>query len=173
VRLLSTTFFFEGLCGIAHLTDLSPLVSSHPQGSTPRRRPPMSWAHRRELGPDLLLLLSSTHVELQRRRVELMRHVEELLLFCPDRVPPPNVIAPPLLARRSSTSRDGVSGPRFRTPRILLSTLSPPSSPAGDREHHSGERAPPHAAVCQRMPVSHQAGPRWAVRTEQASRAVS
>jgi hypothetical protein len=30
---------------------------------------------------------------------------------------------------RPSTSRDGVSGPRFCTPRILLSTLSPPSSP--------------------------------------------
>jgi hypothetical protein len=57
----------------------------------------MSWAHHRELRPDLLLL-SSMHVEVQWRRVELMRHVEELLLFCPDRVPPPNVIAPPLLA---------------------------------------------------------------------------
>jgi hypothetical protein len=47
----------------------------------------LSWARHRELRPDLLLL-SSTHVELQRRKVELMRHVEELLLFSPDRAPP-------------------------------------------------------------------------------------
>jgi hypothetical protein len=96
VRLLSTSFFLEGLRGIAHLADLSLLVAGQPRGSTPRRRPPLSWTHRQDLGSDLLLL-SSTHVELQRRRVELMCHVEELLLFFPDQAPPPNVAAPPLL----------------------------------------------------------------------------
>jgi hypothetical protein len=96
MRLLSTFFFLEGLRGIAHLTDLSPLVADQLRGSTPRHHPPLSWAHRRELGPDLLLL-SATHVELQRRRVGLMRHVEELLLFFPDRAQPSNVTAPPLL----------------------------------------------------------------------------
>jgi hypothetical protein len=97
VRPLSTSFFLKGLRGIAHLTDLSPLVAGQPRGSTPCRRPPLSWAHRQELGPDLLLL-SSMHFELQRRQVKLMHHVDELLLFFPNRAPPPNVAVPPLLA---------------------------------------------------------------------------
>jgi hypothetical protein len=87
VRLLSTSVFLEGLRKVAHLTDLSLLIASRPRGTTPRHRPPLSWARHRELRPDLLLL-SSTHVELQRRKVELMHHVEELLLFSPDRAPP-------------------------------------------------------------------------------------
>jgi hypothetical protein len=51
--------------------------------------------------------------------------------------------------------------------------VEPTLVPAGDQEHHSGERVPPHAVVHQRMPVSRQAGPCWAMRTEQASRDVS
>jgi hypothetical protein len=50
---------------------------------------------------------------------------------------------------RSSTSRDGVSGPRFRTPRILLSTLSPPSSPPaiGNTTPMSAHRRTPRSAT--------------------------
>jgi hypothetical protein len=96
MRLLFTSFFLEGLHEVAHLTDLSPFIAGQPRGSTPRRRPPLSWAHHQELGLDLLL--SSMHVELQRRWVEHMRHAEELLLFSLDRAPPPNVTTPPLLA---------------------------------------------------------------------------
>jgi hypothetical protein len=51
--------------------------------------------------------------------------------------------------------------------------VEPTLVPAGDREHHFGERTPSHAVVHHRMPVSRQAGPRWAVRTEQASWAIS
>jgi hypothetical protein len=51
--------------------------------------------------------------------------------------------------------------------------VEPTLVPVDDREHHSSERAPPHATLRHRVPISRQVGPCWAVRTEQASRAVS
>jgi hypothetical protein len=49
---------------------------------------------------------------------------------------------------------------------LLLYSSHPPLHieatlvPAGNREHHSGERAPPHAVVRHHVPVSRQVGPR-------------
>jgi hypothetical protein len=170
VRPLFTSFFLEGLREVAHLTDLSLLIAGQPRGSTPCRRPPLSWACHRELRPGLLLL-SAMHVELQRRRWSLC-------------------------TRWRSSSSSALIGRHHRTSLLHPSSLSavydkrwckwtplsysshpplhvePTLIPTGDREHQSGEHAPPCAAVRHRVSVSRQAGPRWAVRTEQACRVI-
>jgi hypothetical protein len=50
--------------------------------------------------------------------------------------------------------------------------VEPTLVPIGDREHQSGEHASSCAAVRHRVPASREAGPRWAMRIEQASRVV-
>jgi hypothetical protein len=151
VRLLSTSFFIEGLRGIAHLTDLSPLIAGQLRGSTPRRPPSSSC---KGGGWSLCATWRSSSSSSLTRRCHRTSQLH-----------PSSLSAVYVKRWYKWTSLSYSSHPPLH--------IEPTLVPAGDWEHHSGERAPPHATVHHRVPVSRQAGPHWVVQTEQASRDVS